>query len=155
MRTPQIETWIAGTMTAIEQGVWKRGDAVYFGMDELLARHGQGFEWAPGPLPEGVPEGKRGECFANAGRLADGASYRYCEGYGLTDGGIIPVHHAWVIDEAGRVVDNTWQSFECAEREYFGVVVPFERLNAAILRRERWGFLVDREVFTKAWEEAS
>lgn len=143
-------------MKAIEAGVIpRRAGFQYANRDELLARHGQKFQWSPGELPDGVPSGKLGECFLNAGRLALSSDYRYCEGYAVTDGGLIPVPHAWVIDEAGNVVDNTWHHFdEDRERQYLGVIVSMKRLAASTVRRGKWGVLDDPEMYTKAWEEA-
>jgi hypothetical protein len=63
-------------------------------------------------------------CFANAWY----ASYiipelTYCEGFAYA--GLISVHHAWCIDELGRVVDFTWRKAHHdlpeSEWEYFGI----------------------------------
>lgn len=71
-------------------------------------------------LPPGVEYGKAKECFANACRLSalhplgDESPYRYVEGFAYTPG-LIACHHAWVINEAGEVIDPTWRDggWEC------------------------------------------
>jgi hypothetical protein len=62
-------------------------------------------------------------CFDNAYRLARRwpSRYRYVEGLAY---GVIPTHHAWVINRDGEVLDPTWQAFSRLGAEYFGVVIP-------------------------------
>lgn len=68
------------------------------------------------PLPDGIKYGKAKECFGNAfGVAAFDERYRYCEGWAYTPG-LIAVHHAWLIDLDGNVIDPTWRDggHECA-----------------------------------------
>ena len=67
-------------------------------------------------LPHGVTYGKAKECFGNAFALAAyDDRFTYVEGYAYTPG-LISVHHAWIIDADGNVIDNTWRDggTECA-----------------------------------------
>jgi hypothetical protein len=90
------------------------------------------------PKPSEVCWGEQKRCFDNAFQLAmETPSLIYCEGYVLLqtssipipdEFGIgmpdlpVPIPHAWCIDNAGKVVDNTLREPGAA---YFGV--PFER----------------------------
>jgi hypothetical protein len=78
-----------------------------FGLDDFLLRYGQ--VWTGPPArPRGVRKGVPRHCFSNAVVLAsrDPDRFVYCEGKAC---GIIPVHHAWVVDRhTHRIVDNTW-----------------------------------------------
>lgn len=158
-RTPRIDAWLGGTMAALESGVWRREGLVYFNRDELLHRHGQRFAYdRTRPLPDDVPQGQLGECFSNAGREVGGA-YRYVEGLAITSGGIIPVHHAWLIDDDDNVIDSTWppdleavHGDEDGPREYFGLVIPDERVFEVITRRKIWGVLDDASFYTEEWQ---
>ncbi len=111
-------------------------------MADLLLQHGR--EFNSKPFPKGTPlRGGPKACFHNAGLLALGwpEKYLYCEGYAT---GIIPVHHAWVLDlEDGLVVDNTWTG-EAGEEistgrptrgtQYFGIAFNREYLQLVVDR---------------------
>jgi hypothetical protein len=103
--------------------------------DLLLAK---GVEGVGGPLPDGMERGEPKLCFQNAGRLAfDG--WTYCEGLAIRESLGLPLAHAWVLDDDGKVVDPTWDRPE--ETHYLGVVVPFESYRRAVLRHKVWGVL--------------
>jgi hypothetical protein len=74
-------------------------------------------------------------CFNNCLWMAVGEpeKYRYVEGWATS---VIPVHHAWLIDEHDRVVDPTWGHRDgCA---YYGVVFTVEELfESAEVQDER------------------
>ena len=83
---------------------------------DLILTHGRGFK--PHKRPRGVPRGTVKECFKNALQLAQSnPKYTYVEGFGLR---FIPIHHAWVVDQDGNAIDNTW---EISGEEYFGVPI--------------------------------
>jgi hypothetical protein len=157
--TPRIDAWIGGTLAAIEQGLWQRGDLVYFNRDDLLHRCGERFAYdRTRPLPDDVTQGQLGECFMNAGREVGGA-YRYVEGLAITSDSIMPVHHAWLIDDDDNVIDNTWapdleavRGDEDGAREYLGIIIPDERVFEVITRRKVWGCLDDPSFYTKEWQ---
>lgn len=122
------------------------------GYAELLAR-GEGFtgrvasadnprlaKWVKRVKP------KTKQCFMNAQKFAlDHPDAKYYEGYWW--GGLVPVHHGWVVLD-GRVVDFTAEAVDRvtgrdhdpAEDDYFGVHVPT-------------GFIRQRIVVTKMWTD--
>lgn len=54
------------------------------------------------------PEMPLSNCFENAFRLSlEHPDLRYVEGYALF-GSVLPAHHGWVVDAAGKVHDPTW-----------------------------------------------
>jgi hypothetical protein len=74
-------------------------------------------------LPKNITPGSKKECIKNCYDLMVlcPQKYIYCEGYARGD---LPVQHAWLIDEAGFVVDPTWEEPTPSEsREYYGI--PF------------------------------
>ena len=56
-------------------------------------------------------------CFDNSYKLAKRLGLRYVEGFAC---GVIPVHHAWCINDSGVVIDPTWED----GTDYNGVVIP-------------------------------
>lgn len=73
--------------------------------------------------------GKMGECFKNAAEAAIFERFTYVEGFAARASLAIPIHHAWVLDAEGRVIDLTWKRAE--ECTYIGI--PF---TDTVLRRE-------------------
>jgi len=73
-------------------------------LQEFMLRNGK--RWTEiAPLPKRMRMGTPKLCFANSAKLAmKHSNLRYCEGYIVR---IIPIHHAWCIDEHGRVIDAT------------------------------------------------
>ena len=76
------------------------------------------------------------QCFANALKLAlRRPDLTYVEGWA---GRLIPIHHAWCVDEVGAVVDPTWRPLPPLPdpEEYFGV--PFlARWVQRVVRQSR------------------
>ncbi len=94
----------------------KETTAAYCGSMDVVLQHGRHWECYS---PTKFSRDERGQCFANAQRLA--MMYEdltYVEGYAMS---IIPLHHGWCVDRDGRVVDTTWGMGE--PREYFGVPI--------------------------------
>lgn len=96
-------------------------------VEATVMRHGR--TWTPpapdSPLPEGVELGAAKQCYRNAALVAlSNPEYTYVEGYAAS---IIPIHHAWVVDRDGQVVDPTWHEDNglSPAKEYVGV--PFSR----------------------------
>jgi hypothetical protein len=113
----------------------------------------------------------RKACYSNAAQLAldHPDKYTYVEGYVLA--GIIPVHHAWVVDRHGRVIDLTLRDRKLTEAElnhelnnvgrvssldrknilgripddweYFGVPIKTEYVRKRALETKRYGSLID------------
>lgn len=89
---------------------------------------------------------KPNHCFENAFRAADRYGLLYCEGYATT--GILPVHHAWCLDDQGRVVDFTWRADKAGrapqdEWHYFGITFDIFRLAYFMAGKETWSCIYD------------
>lgn len=106
----------------------------------------QGKFYTPIVLPDTIQYGRMQECFANAVRLAMAdETLTYCEGFAY--GGLIPVHHAWCINEAGEVLDNTWRTradgdghiHRPDEMAYLGIKYKTEEVLVKIARRGYYG----------------
>jgi hypothetical protein len=115
---------------------------MYCCIEEFVLKNGKPMK-ADKPFPDHLRKGVVKECFKNAAELALETGWTYCEGYAL--GTIIPVIHAWVIDDEGNVIDPTWEpnGIEC--REYYGVEIPTDFLLKTILRREKYGVIDNME----------
>jgi hypothetical protein len=70
----------------------------------------EGRMWEPQELPGDVIRGEPKHCFKNAylKAVATNGRYRYVEGYACSPKGILPVLHAWVVDEDDCVLELTW-----------------------------------------------
>lgn len=88
---------------------------------QILAATGQVF-------PQRVEMGHYGkpkDCYRNAWELSlDGL--HYVEGYAIAGDLAIPLEHAWCVDDAGRVYDNTWRK----GHDYFGMAFNDFSLDA-------------------------
>ncbi len=92
---------------------------------------------------------------------------RYVEGYAVPPNEPWLHHHAWVVDQANRVVDATWPAPESTT--YFGVVIPnvmeimFASGHTGVFEKEKgivfheWMFSLDPALKKEAaeWESRS
>lgn len=110
-----------------------------------VLEHGERF--TPQPLPKGIKRGTIKECFRNAALLAmDSDEYTYVEG--IAHMGIIPMHHAWVVDKQGNVIDNTWRT---PGLSYLGVKFPKKELMRRLAKQKTFGMLgYDSSIFNEA-----
>jgi hypothetical protein len=76
-----------------------------------------------------------GECFKNCALTAlANPNFTYVEGWATS---VIPLHHAWLLDENGTVVDPTWG--HRPGTQYFGVeFADYEVLDT--IERSDYGF---------------
>lgn len=111
-------------------------------VEAFLLEYGEEFE--ANPTPEWVEPMTPKMCFMNCHTLAsewyggllgdDIAELFYCEGYVYSSGLPIPIHHAWLIDANGTLIEPTLPD-RTAEEEitYFGVKVPdFDALERVL-----------------------
>lgn len=100
-----------------------------------------GVEFIPSKLPKDVQRGQMKECFRNAFMLMVGRpDLIYVEGYAA---GVIPVYHAWCVDQKGCVVDPTWGD---DGQVYLGVPFTKEFVVSQTMKSKKYG-LID------AWDQ--
>lgn len=106
----------------------------YNGIADFVLKNGREFLRGEGvPVKRGVMK----MCYMNAAHLAaKDSSLTYCEGYATT---IIPVLHAWCIDEQGRVVDPTWRFGHGLG--YFGVPFKLSFVRKIMRMTKHYGIL--------------
>lgn len=104
-------------------------ELVYRGPSDFLLQHGEWHEVVD--FPGGVKRGLPKHCFGNAILLSATKGWKYIEGYAMapiTEHDYFPTHHAWNVDDRGKLVDSTWLNTGLA---YFGVVFSVERADEA------------------------
>lgn len=100
-----------------------------------------GRPWRAQSLPSGFEMGPPRQCYRNAGTLAmANTALMYVEGYACPVGSI-PVHHAWCVDAAGLVIDNTFE--DAARSQYFGVPISHGTLVALLEATGQWGLFAE------------
>lgn len=108
---------------------------------EFILKHGREFRYSK--LPKYISRGQMRECFKNAAEwvlLQDHPEpLFYCEGYAS---GIIPVHHAWICNARGEVLERTWKP-KHQLTFYFGIPFKTKFLRERILETECWMSLID------------
>jgi hypothetical protein len=113
----------------------RRWDKLVFAcVEEYLVRYG--VFMTPALLPLGVRPMPLSQCYENAFRLASRTkAFHYVEGIAL---GIMPLHHAWCVDQDGNVIDPTWAIRDQGDKPYgqayFGVELSLDEV-----RRSRRG----------------
>lgn len=100
----------------------------------VLQAHGQKMEPKAHPLTGTMD---LGWCYHNAYKAMADTQMRYCEGYAMTSGLMMPMAHGWLVDTDGRVVDPTWKD-GC---DYFGVVFDTMFLLKTVAKTKRLGIL--------------
>lgn len=105
---------------------------------QFMLDHGRAFEVTPESFAGPRAEAK--QCFMNAGRLAlEDDSLIYVEGYTTCLG--LPIHHAWLSNAAGEVIEPTLRDND--ERAFFGLAFRTSYLRKTILKKGTWGLLDD------------
>lgn len=116
-RETELRDYLSGVARLRQQARQAEGFA-YAGFEDLVLRRGT--FWPGSPRPRGVPKMANRQCFQNAWQIAETHGWTYCEGWATS---IIPTHHAWVLNQAGAVIDPTWDDPESCV--YAGL--PLER----------------------------
>ena len=111
-------------------------------LQRFVLRNGTAGTWQP--LPDGMQMGEQKQCFMNAAQLTLHAGLRYVEGFCYVARLPIPIHHAWNLDEDGRVIDTTLR--DGAGTQYFGVEFDAATLADELLRNRIYGLLDVRGV---------
>ena len=111
----------------------------YLCLEDFVLKNGKRFTLAP--LPSGVKSGELRHCFENAFHLACSSNLTYVEGYANE---VVPVLHAWCIDNKGKVVDPTWvNSFNNPDTAYFGVPMKLRFVMKSVFRSKHYSVLDD------------
>jgi hypothetical protein len=121
MTTEEVRAW-AKRCADVTRGRMAEGEAW-----ELIAERGEEWQVArnrDGSPYRGGPMMRKQQCFNNAARTAlgltafDAEGCRYAEGFALSAVTGMWVHHAWVLNAFGLVIDRTW---EVPGERYVGV----------------------------------
>ena len=98
-----------------------------------------GRRWKAAELPFDVKLGRQHQCFqeSRALVLAQPKRFTYVEGYAFKR--LLPLHHAWCVDEHGNVVDPTWSDIESAV--YCGTAFRHNAVYEGTRAKNDWGFL--------------
>lgn len=129
------------------QGMVKQADLLLSDQAEDFRGRSKPAEYAWGEMKQ---------CYMNAGQLAiDYRSLTYYEGYAVGKASI-PIHHAWVVDEDGEVIDTTWREDgeDAREWTYLGVGFQGDFLCEIILEKETWGVLDSPRVYEEETTDA-
>lgn len=113
-------------------------------LERFVLRNGR--EYTPQPFT-----GKRmtaKECFTNAAIKAY-SDQTYVEGFAMREGIEFPIHHAWLADKGGNVIDPTWIDPE--KCQYFGIPIDHEELWDELARTGFYSILVPGEMFNFEW----
>lgn len=113
-------------------------DVRYCGISDVILRHGRQFKPGPAKLPSGLSRGELKQCFSNAqSELWHDQRLTYVEGYAMS---IIPVHHGWLVDDEGRVLELTWREPGSA---YIGVPIKRDYVIEMARTTKYWSALFD------------
>lgn len=114
-------------------------------LKEFVSREGSSME-APDSPPQ-IKLGKMKSCFENASKVImfnqfteDDEKYKYCEGYVMLPTLPIPIHHAWLQDKDGKVVDPTlgWQP----KASYIGIAYSKDDLFRSLRKNKTYGLFI-------------
>ena len=118
----------------------ERGSILITGLESWVAMNGgRSFEFQP--RPDWQERMKPNHCFMNAADLAmSGDGLTYCEGYVMFGDVPLLIHHAWVVDEDGRLIDPTLPEDD-RDPTYFGIEIPIHILFRAMESEGTYGVL--------------
>ena len=115
----------------------------YVGFDQMVLKHGLLFKHGPNvtPTEREYSATTPKQCFLNATHAAlEHRDLTYVEGFAYN--GILPIHHAWLVDEDGVVHDPTWASMQGREGEediYIGIPFKTDWLLRHLAEKETYG----------------
>ena len=118
-------------------------DAQYSCVEDFIYQLGRKYTPAPWKLQESYHRRTPKECFANATQLAIiHSELTYVEGF-VYKNGIIPLIHAWCVDDAGVVYDPTLLDPENCF--YLGVPLKIEFVLQTIEAKGTYGVIDNYE----------
>ena len=71
-------------------------------IEAVVLKHGEEFKSPARPRPKGIRKRTNKLCFMNSYHLAESRNMTYVEGFAISKGVPIPLHHAWVVDQTRR-----------------------------------------------------
>ena len=87
-------------------------------------------------------KGKSKACFENCLQALLGyPNFHYCEGFAIDDELPIAVSHAWLVNDAGEVVEPTWIGKKHKGSTYFAVVLNREFVFEIAQKTKCYGIL--------------
>lgn len=99
----------------------------YQSIYDFLLQHGKFFPCQPWKSREWQKMPNR-MCFGNSIYKGTEHGWKYAEGLCLSDPPWAPVHHAFNVDDKGKVIDTTWRNTGLV---YFGVIFSVGRADDA------------------------
>lgn len=110
------------------------------GVEAWLLEHGEPMENRL-PADPSLPS-ERKQCFSNCTNavllMAAPKGFKYTEGYAVRLDLGVPIHHAWLSNASGDVIDPTWDE---GAAHYFGVPFKSKYLRETVLRTHYYGML--------------
>lgn len=119
-------------------------------IERYVLRNGKEMKHVPWLGSTGEPHA----CFMNSFNIVEGLHYakeevfRYVEGYLLIHDMPLLIHHAWLVDVDGYVIEITIPEEKLARMnpQYFGVTYDYETVRAEVYRNGYYGILSDGEM---------
>lgn len=129
-------------VVAVERTIQRHGINGYCSVEDFVLRNGKA--WPVSQRPVCLKIGPLGECFRTSASYALRWPdlYIYCEGFAC---GSLPVMHAWLLDDQGRVIETTWRDRGV---DYFGIALRPEYLEERLCEQKSYG-LIDQP--TERW----
>ena len=128
LQVPSIRARLREVAANVLAATPGRSSWVYACPHDLVAREGR--EYVAGEVPEflrGLPAWEPHRCYELSARAArDHPQLTYVEGFA----GDMTVHHAWLIDRHGRVIDLTWPLGPGGE--YIGIALETASLSRGV-----------------------
>lgn len=112
----------------MRQSLPKPPGFAYTCIEDFLLDRGRDLDPSTAIVTPGTPK----QCYWNARRAANRKGWTYYEGYAIS---IIPMLHAWCLDEQGRLRELTWREVGDA---YFGVPIPLSELDPKAPYLDNW-----------------
>jgi hypothetical protein len=111
----------------------------------LILANGIGFEKQIKSPFQGQPK----SCFDNCYQaLWKYSQLNYCEGFAINSNVLIPVSHAWLVNNHGEVIDPTWTEDNYQQNIYFGVVLNKIFVREMVKKNKIYG-IVDSDYMNR------